>query len=277
MVRRLVLAALALVSATAVLRAQDAPAVSSSSTRAIAAGEDIDGSSLVDPSPQYGGGYGRRQGAYKPYGESRFSHVAIEAGGGFTAPLGPAASNGFTALIGNGQPYGAITWGGNFLAGAGWNFSKQFSLLGEFSFNSNKIPGRTLSEIAVPGGNVHTYGLTLEPMFYYANSEKHHVGGYVIGGGGFYRKVTSFTSPVQECDYFYGFCYTVNQTVGHFSANAGGVNIGTGLTYSIFGPDSHAKLFAEARYQWVDTPRYTGGNPQTGSEELIPVSVGLRF
>ncbi|HEY0786321.1 MAG TPA: hypothetical protein VGD62_10650 [Acidobacteriaceae bacterium] len=268
------------------LRAQQ-PTYSTSSNAGLTGGEDIDGRSLASPpapaaaAPQYGGGYG----GYNGYHESRFSHIAIEAGGGFTAPVGNAASGGFTGLVGNGQKYPSITWGGNIIAGAGWNFSKRFSTLAEYSFNSNKIPGRTLSAIALsdgtnpPGGNVHTWALTLEPMFYYANSPKHKYGGYVIGGGGFYRKVTSFTEPVQYCEYtYYGeICGYVNAVAAHFSANAGGVNLGTGMTYKLFGPDSSAKLFAEARYVFVDTPRFTGGNPETGTEELIPVTVGLRF
>ena len=271
---------------------------SSSSGHNLFAGEDIDGRSLASApdgtmktiAPQYGGGYGG--GNYHRYNDnSRWSHFAFEAGGGFTAPIGNAASGGFTSVIGDGNKYPAITWGGNFLVGGGWNFSKRFALLGEFSYNDNKIPGKTLNAlynevfasqgISYLGGNVHTLAITAEPVFYYYNSKKHNYAGYVIGGGGWYHKSTNFTTPIQSCDYFYGYCGYSNQTFSSFTDNAGGLNLGTGISFKPFGPDSRAKLFAEARYVWVDTPGYdlnsTTGNPHTGTEELIPVTFGIRF
>lgn len=264
------------------------------------AGEDIDGRDVASApngkrtvAPQYGGGYGGG-GRYHTYNDnSRWSHFSFEAGGGFTAPIGNAASGGFTSLIGDGQKYGTITWGGNLMVGGGWNFSKNFAVLGEFMYNSNKIPGRTLSAvynsssvyaqngIAALGGNVHTYSITAEPIFYYYNSDQHKYSGYVIGGGGWYHKSTNFTAPSQFCDYYYGYCGVTNQTVSSFADNAGGLNLGTGIAFKPYGQYSHLKLFAEARYVWVDTPGYnlnsTTGNPHTGTEELIPVTFGVRF
>jgi hypothetical protein len=74
---------------------------------------------------------------------------------------------------------------------------------------------------------------------------------YVTGGGGFYRKVTSFTDPVEgeECYYYCGIVVE-NQTVYHFSSNQGGVNFGAGLTHRLGGTygDGQMKLYAEARY-----------------------------
>ena len=51
------------------------------------------------------------------------------------------------------------------------------------------------------------WGFTLDPVYYYKTTGAW--GGYVTGGGGFYRKLTSFTEPVYlgiGCD-FYGYCY----------------------------------------------------------------------
>ena len=266
------------------------------------AGEDIDGRSLASApdgrimtvAPQYGGGYGG--GRYHPSsGNGTWSHLAFEAGGGFTAPIGNAASGGFTSVIGTGQKFPTITYGGNLLVGAGWNFTKRFALLGEFQYDSNKIPGVTLSTlysqldpvvglsangIANIGGNVHTYSVTAEPMYYYYNSDKHSYAGYIIGGGGWYHKSTNFTAPVESLSY-YGGAYISNQTFDSVSDNALGANLGTGISFKPFGQYSKAKLFAEARYVFVNTPAETATtNPNTfhtGTEELIPVTFGIRF
>jgi hypothetical protein len=219
----------------------------------------------LEPTPapaagQFGGGqYGGGNQAY----QSRWSHVAFEAGGGFTAP------------IGNDQPY--VTWGYNFTVGTGWNFNRHLAALAEWQFNDNKIPGATLSAAGFPGGNVHTWSLTLEPTYYYANGGK--FGGYVFGGGGFYRKLTSFTEPelFQACGFYYCVTGYQNVVVSHFSSNQGGLNIGTGITYRAFGPDSKTKLYAEARYVWVDSPGATLTHLGTGTEELIPVTFGIRW
>jgi hypothetical protein len=112
------------------------------------------------------------------------------------------------------------------------------------------------------------------------------LGAYVIGGGGFYRKVTNFTLPSTGvyCD-FYGFCYqfTQNQTFDHYSNNAGGVNGGIGFTYRLSRFASQ-KLYAEARYVWVDNQPsanstaegalYPENNKRTG---YFPVTVGIRW
>ena len=275
------------------------PTYSSSSNHALLAGEDIDGATPgASPTPtasaalpQYGGG----NGGYSGYHESKLSHLAFEVGGGFTAPIGNDVSGGFTTAIGNGTNYGTDTWGGNLLAGAGWAFSKRFTLLGEYQFNTNKIPGRTLSAvyngdpvdyanagIASIGGNVRTNSITAEPVFYYYNSDKHKYAGYVIGGVGWYHKTINFTAPVEE-ESFYG-VYVVNETFSSYSDNALGFNLGTGVSFKPFGQDSKAKLFAEARYTFANTPTETSAEVtsgqnvlHTGTEGLIPVSVGLRF
>jgi len=257
----------ALASSMAVAQIQTDTHNYSSSTdyKAYIGTEDFAGASLASPAngspaPQYGGGRAR----YPEY-RSRWSQMAFEAGGGFTAPTG------------NGDPY--ITYGGNVTVGAGWNFNKWAGMLAEYQFNRNKIPGATLSGLGVPGGNVNTWSLTLQPIVYLPMDRTKGV--YVTGGGGFYRKVTNFTEPVAACyyNYYYGYiCGYQNQTVYHFSSNQGGMNIGAGFYWKAFGENSNAKLFAEARYVWLDTPKASTSQPLAyGAEELIPVTFGVRF
>jgi hypothetical protein len=220
-------------------------------------------------SGQNSGGYGNggyRQ--YPKYGEPGFHHIAIEAGAGFDAPVGNTKS--------------AQTFGYNIKLGGGWNFNRHFGTLLEYEFNRTGIPQSVLASVGAQAGvgvngNVHIWGFTLDPVYYYKTTGSW--GGYVTGGGGFYRKVTTFSTPVYlgiGCDFYYG-CYPqyANQTVSHFSSNQGGLNIGTGVTRNI--GDGGAKIFAEARYLWVNSPGPTATKLGSGTVSMIPVTFGIRF
>lgn len=230
-----------------------------------------------NPSPQYGNN------RYPSY-QSSWSHFAFDAGGGFTAPIGNDT-----------HPYEAPgynineTWGYNINLGGGWNFTKHFGALLEYQFDKQKIPGATLSTIWAEanaggagltyplGGNVNTWSLTIDPVYYVPVT--HRSGIFVTGGGGFYRKVANFTEPEleEECYYICGYGYA-NATAAHSSSNQGGVNGGFGLYWKAFGEDSNAKFYAEARYVWVDSPVASNSDPfGGGTEGLIPVTVGIRF
>src|SRR5277367_1701616 len=173
------------------------------------------------PAPQYGGGSGNNR---YPESTSRWSHLALVAGAGFTAPIGNTTHGGVNYPNSIGETYGY-----NIKAGAGWNFTKRLGVLLEYNFNRDKIPGSTLTELAIQsglntplGGNVNTWSFTIDPIFYLPITNK--MGGYVTGGGGFYRKVTNFTAPELEDDFF--FEVQVPTTIAHSSSNQGGLNIG---------------------------------------------------
>jgi hypothetical protein len=212
-------------------------------------------------SGQNSGGYGN--GGYHQYsGEPGFHHIAIEAGAGFDAPLGNTKN--------------AQTFGYNVKLGGGWNFNPHFGALLEYEFNRTGIPNNVLAAVGAPQGNVHLWGITLDPIYYYKTTGAW--GGYVTGGGGFYRKLTTFSQPVDlglVCDFFFG-CFEQigNQTLFHFSSNQGGLNIGTGLTHNI---GSGAKIYAEARYLWVDSPSSTATKVGSGTVSMVPVTFGIRF
>jgi hypothetical protein len=249
----------------------------------------LGGSSLSDPaggasaSPQYGGGGGRSS-SYPNY-EGRMSHIAFEGGFGFSVPVGNDTSFS-TADINNGYLSPAQSLGYGLTVGGGWNFTKKFGALLEYQFLRqgmsndyldalNNAEGTSGSGASI-GGNINTWSFTIDPIFYLPFS--HKSGAYVTGGGGFYRKVTNFTEPVESCDY-YGYCYDVPVTVDHFSSNQGGANGGVGFYRKIFGQDSNAKFFAEVRYVWVNSPVASASNSYQGSgtESLIPVTFGIRF
>jgi hypothetical protein len=204
-------------------------------------------------------------------GSGIMSHMTYEVGGGINAPTSDSS------------PY--ITWGGNFTLGAGYRFDKNLSLMLEYQFIDDKLPGAIIAQAGATGGNDHIWSLSLDPVYNF--NPKSSVSFYATGGYGFYRKVTSFTDPQQQqfCTYFYCGVVTQNVTVGHFSSNQGGWSIGGGLSHRFAGwnGDGKMSIFAEARYLDVLSPAITTqpnglGTTAVGADtKIIPVTVGLRF
>ena len=217
---------------------------------------------VQDQSPNQGGYNSQR---YNNHSSNGFvDHLALEVGAGVNVPSG------------NTRTWQAV--GYSIDLGGGWMFNKHIGLLSEYSFNRSNIPSNTLTNVGEPGGNVHLWSLTLDPIIYLKTSG--HLGGYVTGGGGFYRKLTSFTQPVyvgDYCDYFYG-CYPQysNVTLSHFSSNQGGANFGAGITLKP-NADSKGKFYAEARYVWVDSPASSANAVGTGTVNTFPITFGYRW
>jgi hypothetical protein len=197
------------------------------------------------------------------------SNLAFEVGGGFNAPESDA-----------------ITWGGNFTVGAGVHFNPHLAGLLEYQFIDDKLPGYLIAQTGASGGHAHIWSFTLDPVVDLFPKSTNDL--YFTGGGGFYRKVTSFTDPEPSlyCDYFYGCGYiTTNQVVGHFSSNQGGWSIGGGYVHRMGGiyGTSKMKLFAEARYLKVLTPAVTtepnglGTTTVPADTILVPVTFGIRW
>ncbi len=199
------------------------------------------------------------------------SHMTYEAGGGFNAPTSDSA------------PY--ITWGWNFTLGAGYRFDKHFALNLEYQFLHSKLPGAIIAQAGATGGYAHIWSFTLDPVYEF--NPRSAITFYGVGGGGFYRKVTSFTDPqlAQYCTYFYCGVVTQNVVVGHFSSNQGGWSIGGGISHRFAGwqGDGKMRIFAEARYLDVLTPPVTTqpnglGTTTVGEDtKIIPVTFGVRF
>jgi hypothetical protein len=255
---------------------QPGPGESSSSSYQFA-DESLSGASALRSAVDAFGAEGEGGGAAagQDYGSHHdyFHHLAFEASGGANAPLG------------NSSNY--ITWGGQFTVGGGVHLDKanHFSLLAEYQFLDNKLPGALIAETGADGGHAHIWSLTLDPVVDLFPKRTNSF--YVTGGGGFYRKVTSFTDPNEEeyCDYYYCGVETVNEVVGHFSSNQGGWNLGGGFTHRVGGlsGDGQMKLFAEARYLDVMTPAVVsnpnglGTTSVASGTRLLPLSLGLRW
>ena len=213
-----------------------------------------------------GGGYGGGQ------KHGLLHRLTFEAGGGFNAPISSS-----------------VTYGGDFTVGGGLRFNPRLAALIEYQFMDDKLPGAIISETqgAATGGYAHIWSFTLAPvvdLFPKASNDL-----YVTGGGGFYRKVTTFTfpEPTEYCSYFYCGTGYAPGTVGHFSSNQGGFNVGGGYQHrfgSMYGDESHTAFFAEVRYLEVLSPAIVGKSanglpPVTidADTKVLPVSVGIRW
>jgi hypothetical protein len=203
-------------------------------------------------------------------GKSWTDHVVVEGGGGGTVAEGSTqnlSNPGFNALL-----------------GAGLKFNNRLSLLGEWNFNDMGVPHTIANSVAkVPGGNEHVWTATLDPKFNFIRAGRFD--GYAIGGGGFSRVLTSFTAPViVPCGYGYGYGYGFgygygggcvgNVTVSHHSSNQATMNIGAGGEFR-FSPYSRFKLFVEARYLKVMTPK--NSLPPGYNASFVPMTIGIRW
>lgn len=176
--------------------------------------------------------------------------------------------------------------------GSGYNFNRRFGLLVEYHFDHSNIPQGFLSA-SYPvnyfsyyptgplngplNGNTHLWSITAEPIFHYFSTER--FGGYVIGGGGFYRKLTTINSSLDSftCRQYVAPCLASPGT--QFADNDWGLNIGTGFARRI-SDTSNAKFFIEARYVWVDSrphSDYTGYLAANSRIGYIPLTGGLRW
>jgi Outer membrane protein beta-barrel domain len=204
-------------------------------------------------------------------------------GGGIMSHLTYAVGGGFNAPTSDSSPY--ITWGWNFTGSGGYRFDKHFAINLEYQFIHSKLPGAIIDQAGATGGYAHIWSFTLDP--YYDINPKSAVEFYATGGGGFYRKVTSFTDPQPQvyCTYFYCGIITQDVVVGHFSSNQGGWNVGGGIQHRFAGwnGDGKMRVFAEARYLDVLSPAVTtepnGLGTTTVGEgtKIIPVTFGVRW
>ena len=245
---------------------------SSSASGSMSAIDGGDGLAALPATPgANGSGAAGQYGGYDTHGRGLWSRMTWVAGGGFNAPTSSSSND--------------ITWGGNLTVGSGFHLNPRLSALIEYQFIDDKIPGRLINEVGANGGHAHIWSFTVDPVFDLFPKRTNDV--YVTGGGGFYRKVTSFTDPqpVEFCTYFYCGIGYQNTVVGHFSSNQGGWNIGAGYQHRLGGMygDSKMKLFAEARYLEVMTPATTtapnglGVTSVSADTKLVPVTLGVRW
>lgn len=177
--------------------------------------------------------------------------------------------------------YTAMGWGAVY--GAGYNFSKHHSIVGEVMWNSLWPNDTALAPIRAEAqnGSIHGHGnLVTLTSNYRLTFEGKVYGAYVIGGGGLYYRDVSLSQPISvgssvSCSppwLMWGVTcssgiVTANQNLASSNSTVLGGNIGIGFTFKL--PDSHYKLYVESRYHYAPTK---GVHTQ-----LVPISLGIRF
>jgi hypothetical protein len=278
--------------------------VSSSSSSSSAADVPADPSATLVDSPDAMQPPPRRR-----YGSPRYNDNQHNSDGSNKYTF--VAGVGLTLPTGDTYHYFNTSYG--FQVGGGRNFNKHFGVLLQFDYDHFGINGATLSNqlnlynegcsastgcLGSLDGSNHVWSFTLNPTYTFYQGDK--FGGYVVGGVGFYHKVTNFTTP--ETGYVDYFGYLIqeeqNAVIDHYSSNAPGFNGGFGMTYK-FSRFAGERFFVEARYVFVDnSQRYgyvyannangytaTGPNADQNNEfpansnrtTYIPIKVGIRF
>jgi hypothetical protein len=184
------------------------------------------------------------------------SHFAFTVSGGFTTP------------VGNTGRYVDDGW--NVGGGVGYNFNSWVGALVDLNYNSMGINSTTLQGVGAPGGGLHVFSATLDPIVHL--TPKSHFDLYVTGGGGMYRRQQDFTQPtavvVPGFNPFFGFYPTAaagSQVLSSYSSIKPGIDAGVGIA---FGSVWHGKFFAEARYNRIIDAYHT---------DYVPVTFGFRW
>jgi hypothetical protein len=201
--------------------------------------------------------------AYRRDRHSDFSKYSFAVGFGFDVPAGSTAN------------YQTTGW--DMQIAGGRNLNRVVGAQVQYDYDHFGIPGYILNDVGEPNGDVHLWSITVDP---YINVPTHGSAGmYLIGGGGFFRKLTEFTQPYTSCYYY---CYSGSAVVAHFSNNAGGASLGTGFTWRV-SRWNNAKFYSEARYTWVanqnsgNNTSSTGYPPANYRTGYFPVVMGLRW
>ena len=153
------------------------------------------------------------------------------------------------------------------------SLANDVGLRGDFNYYSLGVPDRVLQSLQVPTGAAHMFSFTVGPTWRFPIAGR--VGGYALGGIGWYRRTVEFLEPtlseVHIIDPWWGYIGSelvlANQVLGSVTNDAVGVNIGGGLTVPL--GNSGTEVFGEVRYHHANT--------RGASTAVVPVSFGFRW
>jgi hypothetical protein len=182
----------------------------------------------------------------------------FDIGAGFTTPVG---------LTGT-----ALDNGWNIGGGVGYNFSSYLGAKLDLGYSSMGVNSSTLSNIGVPGGGIHIFSATVDPVVHL--TPKHRMDLYLTGGGGMFRVNQEFTQPtVAVTNVFnpffglYPVAFGANEILSSYSVVKPGFDVGGGVAFGAFG--GHGKFFAETKWDHIY---------MTNSHiDYLPVSFGFRW
>src|SRR5579863_1377662 len=97
--------------------------------------------------------------------------LAFDIGGGFTQSVGNTGRN--------------LDNGWNIGGGVGYNFYPYLGAMIQTNYNAMGINSTTLNNLGFPGGDVHVFSATIDPIVHL--HLRGHFDVYVVGGGGLYH------------------------------------------------------------------------------------------
>jgi hypothetical protein len=212
--------------------------------------------------------------------------VSVNVGAGVLIPVG-----GFKDSFNTG-------WNGGI--GATFNLSPTLGVQAEYMYNWMPGPEKTILVSPTPGGitssqliesNHNIHSLTFNAV-YTAPKGDSKVGGYGLGGLGYYHRTVQLTSPAVGygtfCDPYWYVCYPTLVPIDNIlvdrSSNDFGINFGGGIT---FGGEA-AKFYVEIRYHYVWGPEVQAQGPVVSggpcqaeacstNASYLPITFGVRW
>jgi opacity protein-like surface antigen len=183
---------------------------------------------------------------------SRFS---FDLGAGFTSPVGNTSN--------------FLDEGWNLQGGVGYNFSSHIGAMLQLDYNSFGISSAALNNVGYPGGDIHAFSATIDPIYHL--NPKGHLDPYFIGGGGLYHWYQQLSAPAPGTviSPFNGGSFPLIEPSSgdEYSVNKPGFNVGAGLA---LGTKWHGKVFAEARYVHI----FLNNGERA---DYVPVTFGFRW
>jgi hypothetical protein len=176
-----------------------------------------------------------------------------------------------------------VDLGAGVAAGAGYNFSRHHSFIGEFMWDRLSVSDAAIRPIQVAlqdntiAGHANVYAITGNYRFQLQGKV---YGAYFIGGGGWYHRSLSFSKQVTSgtstsCTPawpWWGFScvngtVVANQTIASSKSDALGGNAGVGFTIKVADPSY--RIYLESRYHYAP---HMNVNTQ-----LVAITIGIRY
>jgi hypothetical protein len=181
----------------------------------------------------------------------------------------------FNLGAGPGFPVGNLSLflntGAHFVIGGGANFNRFLSIDTELMWHDLSVNDETRARFQSQSVSARQYSWTVNPILH-AHLGK--LGGYLIGGGGWYRRSGETAVPGfgVVCDPYWSWWFgctvgSVNIVTASRSVDAFGENIGGGLTLPL--GRGGAKFYTEIRYHHASYNKL--------ATDLLPLTFGVRW
>ena len=196
-------------------------------------------------------------------GEDELSRLTATIGAGVNTPTGQTAE--FTH------------WGGTFEAGLGYRLTKNQAVLLQYSFFTMPFNGAIIDQLGFlkPNSNLYSVTINYKREFRVSGATRP----YLIGGGGWYRRVATITRPFVGGEVLCsaGLAWwnlaclegtvPLDKVVAGSTSNAFGLNAGAGLSRGI----------GKAPVRWYVEIRYHYAPYQGVAVHAFPVMLGLSW